>query len=405
MPHFAFSARDEKGELIHGDAEAGAPEDLARSLQTKGLTVVSIEEKKKAARMAKGKRRLHKGAKIGDLIIFARQLAILLDSGVPILRAISVLGQQVESTALLGACLQIEEDLKAGSSLRDAVAKHPKIFSQMWRDLIETGEATGQLSPVLKRLADYLDEIWELQKKVVSAMVYPAVLICVAIGAILVFMYRVIPIFAGIYKGFGKLPLLTQIVIDASNGLSKNFFNLMAGGAIAVFLFRRYVRTEKGTRWFDALKLKIPVAGGLFLSMAIERFTTALGMMLKGGISIIHALDTAIKSSSNKVVEGALEKVKASVLQGRSISLPMVETGIFPPLVTQMISVGEESGRLPQLLDEVSKYYTQDISTKVTRLVALFEPAILVVMGGVIGILVTAMYLPIFTMASAVGGG
>lgn len=404
MPLLTYAVRDQKGNLVRGDSEARTKEELVRSLQARGLLVISVEEAKAPKPSKKKPKKLHKKARIDDLIIFARQLSVLLEAGVPILRAMQVLTEQVNSRVLRDACKKIDEDLRAGSSLKDAIVKYPRIFSQMWVDLVETGEATGQLSFVLKKLADYLDEIWSLQKKVVAALIYPAILILVALAAVFIFMYKVIPVFAGIYKGIGKLPALTQAVIDVSDGITKHFFKIIIGAAAAIFILGKYVKTEKGRRQFDALKLRLPVAGPLFLSIAIERFATSLAMMLKGGVSIIHALEIAVKSAGNVIIEEALERVRLSVLQGKSISAPMTDSGYFPPMVTQMIAVGEESGRLAQLLEEVSKFYVEDIGNKVTKLVSLLEPVILVVMGGVIGVLVAAMYLPIFSMGSAVSG-
>lgn len=400
-----YIVRDQKGALVRGDTEARTKEELVRTLQAKGLTVISVEEAKAPKLPKKKTKKLHRKARIDDLIIFARQLSVLLEAGVPILRAIHVLIDQVDSRAMRNACKKIEEDLKAGSSLKDAIAKYPKIFSQMWLDLVETGEATGQLAFVLKKLGDYLNEVWSMQKKVIAALIYPAILIVVAIAAVIIFMYKVIPVFAGIYKGIGKLPALTQGVIDVSDVISKHFFKIIIGTAATIFILNKYAKTAKGRRQLDSLKLKLPVAGPLFLSICTERFATSLAMMLKGGVSIVHALEIAVKSTGNVVIEEALERVRLSVLQGKSISAPMMEAGYFPTMVTQMIAVGEESGRLSQLLDEVSKFYVEDISAKVTKVVALLEPAILVVMGGVIGILVAAMYLPIFSMGQAAGGG
>ncbi len=403
MPLYNYAIRDAKLKLARGSSDARNKEELVRSLHAKGLLVIFLNENKQALPQSKKRVKMHKKAKLDDLIMFARQISVLLESGVTILKSISVVRQQIESIALLKVCKKVEEDLKSGISLRDSLAKHPGVFSSIWVDLIETGEATGQLSFVLQKLADYFEEMSALRKKVVSALFYPAVLVIVAIIAILVFMYKVIPVFAGIYKGMGKLPLITSLLISFSESFSKNCVKGVILTAIGIWLFKRAIKTPAGRKWFDGFKLKIPVAGTLFLSIAIERFTTSLAMMLKGGISIVHALEIAIKSTGNVVVEEALEKVRLSVIQGKNISIPLSETGIFPPMVTQMINVGEESGKLSQLLDEVSKYYVNDIANKITRVVALFEPILLVVMGGVIGVLVVAMYLPIFTMATSTG--
>ncbi len=404
MPSLAYSVRDQKGKLVQGSSNVRTKEELVRSLQGKGLTVISIiEEKDEGAAPVKARKRIHKKVKLDDLIIFARQIAILLESGVTILKAINILSQQLESAGLLNTCKQIEGDLKTGISLRSAMAKHPRVFSPLWLDLVETGEATGQLSFVLRRVADYFEEVRTLRKKIISALIYPIILIVVSIAAIFIFMYKVIPVFAGIYKGFGKLPGLTSAVITLSEFLTRNFFIIVIFLAIIGFAFRKYINTENGRRWFDNFKLRLPILGDLFLSIAIERFTMSLGMMLKGGVSIIHALELAIRSTSNKIVEAALERVRLDVIEGKTISSRMAQMDIFPPLVTQMINVGEESGRLAQLLDEVAKFYAEDISTKLTVLMTLFEPVLLIIMGFIIGTLVVAMYLPIFAMATTTG--
>lgn len=406
MPILTYSVRDQKGKLIHGSGEARTKEELIRSLQSKGLLVISVEEAKRASELAKGRRKLHKKANLDDLTLFARQMSVLLESGVTILKALSILIQQIESTALLNACKKLEEDVKAGLSLKEAVSKHPRIFSPIWIDLIETGEATGQLALVLRQLADYLEQVRAVRKKIVSALVYPIVLIIVCILAIFIFMYKVIPTFAGIYKGFGgELPFLTKMVITFSELLQKNLFKGVIILIILGYLFRRYIKTEIGRRRFDNFKLTLPILGGFFQSVAIERFATSLGMLVKGGISIVHALEVAGRATANKILEEALEKVKLNVIQGKPMSQPMAEAGIFPPLVTQMIGVGEETGKLTQILDEISKFYAEDISTRLTRLTSLFEPALLVVMGAIIGTLVVAMYLPIFKIATMAGGG
>ncbi|NQU73148.1 MAG: type II secretion system F family protein [Candidatus Omnitrophica bacterium] len=405
MSIFTYSVRDQIGQLIKGSSEAKTKEELIRSLQVKGLTVISMAEGLKGTKRAKTRRKVHKKVNLDDLTLFARQLAVLLESGVTILRAITVLTQQIESELLLEACEKVEIDLKTGVSLRDAIAEHPKVFSQMWLDLIETGEATGQLAFVLRELADYLEEMRALRKKIISALIYPAVLIVVSVFAIFIFMYKVIPIFSGIYKGLGEMPALTRAVIGFSDFLTNHILKVIILAAILGFALRKYVKTQNGRKQFDRFKLKIPIVGDIIQSVAIERFARSLGMLLKGGISIIHALDIAIKSTANRVMEESLEKVKISVMEGKPISVPLAQMGIFPPLVSQMIAVGEESGKLAQLLDEVSKFYAEDISTKVSRLVTLFEPALLVIMGLAIGTLVVAMYMPIFKMATSFGGG
>ncbi|MFH1847652.1 MAG: type II secretion system F family protein [Candidatus Omnitrophota bacterium] len=410
MPTFAYTVKDNKGDTLKGTQEAMNKEELVRLLHTKGFVVLSASEAKAAAAPAGGgsrkKRKFHKKAKLDDLTLFARQLAVLLESGVSILKAIQILQGQVESSLLFDSLKAVEADIKGGSSLRDAIAKHPNVFSSMWVDLVETGEATGQLAPVLRQLTDYLEMAREIQKKIISALVYPAILVCVSVAAIFVFMFKVIPIFAKVYEGFGgaSLPPLTLGVIAVSDFLREKFLLIVGAVTGLVFFIKSYGRTQGGKRNLDILKLKLPIIGDFFLGIYIERFTSCLSMLLKGGVSIVKALEVCMRAVGNSVVEEELSKVKLSVLQGRSISGPLTQGVIFPPIVSQMISVGEETGKLAQVLEDLARFYNEIINTQVSRLVSFFEPAILVIMGGAIGVLVTAMYLPIFGMASAMSG-
>lgn len=405
MTYFLYIAKDKDGNLLRETQEAPDKDELIRTLHRRGFTVLSVTEVKTALKEKAKPRRLRRRLRLSDLTLFARQMAILLEAGVPILRTIQILKNQVQSRRLFDAVEGIEQDIKAGASLRDAIARQPRVFSSIWVDLVETGEATGQLSNVLRQLSNYFEIMSGLRRKIISALIYPCILIIVSLICMFIFMYRVIPEFKLVYETLGgaQLPALTLFVINVSDFMRRNFVYGLICVIILIVFLRLYLKTRQGRRFFDNLKLRLPLLGDFLLSVYIERFTSSLSMLLKGGVSIIRALEISIKVVANDIIESSLERVRSSVMQGKSLSKPLTEESIFPPLVSQMMEVGEETGRLSQILDDVSGYYLDVINTKITRLTNFFEPAILIVMGGIIGVLITAMYMPIFKLAAEFG--
>jgi len=405
MPFFRYVARDRAGKLIDEVAESVNEEDLVSNLQLRGLLVVSVELASKVIKSDKtaDKRRFHRAIKSYDLIMFSRELSTLLGAGVTLIRGLEILCKQIESKMLLVTVEQIKKDVEGGYTFQNALKKHEKIFSSFWINLVETGEVSGQLPSSLDQVATYLEENAELKRKIILALMYPLILVIVATGAIAVFLLKIIPIFAEIFKGFNvELPVLTQIVINISNIVRKYIF--LASGIIIVLFFaiKKYISTEKGRWQFDGIMLKIPVLGDLTREIATQRFASGLGTLIKSGVPILHALEISEKIAGNKVMEKALKEVRTAVEEGKSIGQTIGNSGLFSPLVIQMIVVGEEIGELGKMLDRISVFYKTRVNTFIARLTTMFEPIVLVFMGIVVGVLVVAMYMPIFSISSAI---
>lgn len=395
-----------------GSMEAVTEDALVTALQSRGYIVISVSKKKgelkfpgqeRKGKPLRRKTKFHRRIKTDDMIIFSRQLATMLEAGVTLLRGLEIISQQIESRPLYLAIEEVKTDIQKGRTLRDALAKHPKVFSKFWVNLVETGEASGHLPSTLGQLANFLETSGSVQRKVVSALVYPAVLTVVATSAIIIFVVKIIPIFSSIFTSFDvELPLLTQMVISFSNIIRHRLPMVVIAIAGFVFVVRKYIQTETG-RWnFDRLKLKLPVFGSLFHIMSISRFTSSLGTLIKSGVPILHSLEIVEKSSGNKLIEKAIGEVKESVREGKTMTEPLEKTALFPPMVVQMVRVGEEIGELSQMLDRVSKFYEERVATFVERLATLFEPVAIVFMGGIVAILVVSMFLPIFQLSQLV---
>ena len=403
MPFFRYIARDKSGKSIEETMEAVSQEALINSLQAKELFVVSIGTVAKAKQAKQVRRRYHHGVKAGDLILFSRELATLLSSGVTLIKSLDILCKQIESQVLLRTVEQIKKDVEGGYTFQSALKKHDKIFSEFWIHLVETGEASGHLPGSLDQLAGYMEESAALKKKITSAMIYPIILVCVATGAIAIFLLKIIPIFSEIFSGFNvPLPVLTQIVVNAST-IARKYFLVVIGIVAAVFfILKKYVSTDIGRRQFDALKLKLPLVGPLMQEICTERFASSLSTLIKSGVPILHALEITEKTAGNKIMEQALKDVRTSVRDGKGMAQTMEDSALFSPLVVQMIGVGEEIGELGKMLDRVAVFYKERVNTFVSRLTTMFEPLVLVFMGIVVGVLVIAMFMPIFSISSAV---
>lgn len=409
MPDFLYKARDSDGNLVQGTMIAETQTEVIEILQRRALLITSVQEivvkqKAKSFSFKIGKQiSLSNRVKVDDLCIFARQLGTLLNAGVPLLRGLSVLAKQIGSAPLRDAVEKIKEDIQSGSTLRDALDKHPKVFSSFWVNLVGTGEASGQLPSVLEQIAQYFESSGELQRKIVSALTYPAILLVVCLGAILVFVMKIVPVFAEMFASFGtELPPATKFVVDLSAFMSKFGLPLLILTPVLIYLLRKLLKTDKGRLYFDQFRLKMPIFGILFRNIAIANFARGLGTMISSGVPILYALEIVTKTVGNRVIEDALEMVKDSVRDGKSIAEPLEQCGIFPPMVVLMVNVGEETGELADMLKHVAVFYEERISMVVERLSALIEPFMLVFMGGLVGFLVIAMFMPIFKLATAV---
>ena len=400
MPYFVYKARDKEGREKEATQEAVSEEELINRLQNEGLFVISISQQEIVGKKLALRRPTHIRVSIDDLVVFTRQLATLLEAGVTLLKSLEVLSKQIESKTLLKTVKEIKEEIAGGSTFRDALAKHPAIFSEFWIHMVETGEASGALPLVLTQLGDYLESTAAMRRKVVSAMAYPAVLILISIVALTFFVVWIIPVFSRVFDSFNvQLPAITILVITFSSLARKYFLILFAIVGALLYLLNKYIHTEKGKWQFDRFLLKIPLLSSLFQRIAIERFASGLATLIESGVPILYGLDIIGKATGNSVVEKAIVEVRESVRQGKGMARPLEETGVFTPMVVQMIPVGEEIGELSKMLKKVSEFYKERIATTLTRMGTLIEPAVLVFMGAVVGIMVISMFLPIFQLA------
>ncbi len=406
MPQYAYQARNRSGKTERGTIEAPTTDEAISILQTRDLLVVTINEQRRGPQtLGLRAKKYHRGVKTSDLVVLARTLAAMTEAGLPLLRAMETSQSQIRSQQLSNALLEMIQDIRGGSTFRDAMAKHATLFSPFWISLVETGEASGQLTKALEQIALHLEKSGAIQRKVVSALMYPLILLCVAIIAIFVFTLKIIPTFANMFSSFGaELPMLTQLVIDFSNILRRYFLLIIIGIITSGFLISNYLRTKEGRWQFDKMRLQMPIMGPVFQGVAAEQFASNLGTLLKAGVPILHALDIVITTCENKVISALIENMKTGVREGRPLAEPLAQTDLFPPMVAQMLAVGEQTGKLPDMLGEISHYYEDQVNTAVERMTTLLEPIMLVGMGLIIGTLVVAMYLPIFKMTSVVKG-
>jgi len=412
MAKFYYIARNSSGIKETGSGEGLTQEDAVSKLQSRGLTVVSIiPEGSQAAgglditetKKIKFKPR-HGRVTSDDLTLFCRQLSTLLGAGVTILKSLDIISKQVSSRKFYAVIMDLSKNMEAGLSFHEAMARHPKIFSDLWVNLVESGEASGNLAVVLSRLATYLEKSADFKRKIVSAMIYPAILTFAGLGALLFLSIKIIPTFAEIFKSFGiTLPLLTQVLIGISDFLRKNLIFLFLGTAAAILAFRKYIKTREGRKRFERFELSLPVFGDFFRAMTVERFSSEMSTLLESGVPILYSLEISERSVDNLIMADIIRKVKEDVREGKALREPLESSGFFDPMVVQMVSIGEEIGELPQMFKKINTFYQEVCETFLARFVSMFEPFILVFIGAVIGIMVIGIFLPIFEI-SKIGG-
>ena len=405
MPSYTYMARDKNGLLQTGHVDAMDEDEVVAVLQNRGLIVTSLTRSDgKAAPPGRWRinRQLHGRVTTDDKVLFCQQLSTLVGAGIPLLKSLEVIGAQVESRALLVTIEMMRQEIEAGSTFRDAMAKHPKIFSSFWVNLVETGEASGHLSQSLTQLARYLESVREIQQKAWTAMVYPIVLISASVVALAVFLLKIVPMFKGVFASMNaQLPTLTQVIINVSNFLQTYVVVIVLGLAAAGYALRVFVRTERGRWLVDRVVLAVPVFNQLFVHLQLAQFARGLSALLESGVPILFGLEIMENSASNKVYSRAIGEVKDYIREGKTMAEPMERAGVFPPMVVQMVQVGEEIGELGKMLDRVAKYYEERVSMFIARMTALFEPIAIALMAVVIGVLVIGMFLPIFSLATA----
>ena len=402
--NFKYAAKDKDGKNVSGTLDANDRVAAIGALRKKDLIIVSLDQAN--SRFAfPALFRPKKKVKLDDLVIFSRQLATMVDAGIPLVSALDILGEQMENKTFGAVINEIRSDVETGSSLSEALSKHKKVFSQLFVNMVKAGESSGMLDEILDRLAVYLEKTSSLQRKIKSALVYPAVVSGMALAITLLLLLKVIPVFKGIFEGFGaQLPKPTLILLMISDSLQKYFVVsviVLAGIGFALF---RYVKTEKGRLQFDTLLLHLPVFGILFIKVAVSKFTRTLSTLIRSGVPILAALEIVGKTSGNKLVERAIDSVRTNVRDGESIAGPLTRAKIFPPMVTRMVSVGEQTGELEKMLSKIADFYDEQVDAAVSSLTSMMEPFIIAFLGLVIGTIVICMFLPIFKITSIVSG-
>ena len=409
MPRFSYIARDRAGKRQSGVEEASSKEDIVTRLQGRDLLVIDVspeEAKGKGPAIAQGGSRKHWHGRVStdDLALFCRQLATLLGAGVTVLKSLGTISEQVSSRKLYHTIIDLEKGMEQGLSLHESMARHPKIFSDLWVNLVESGEAGGSLPVVLGRLANYLERSAAFKKKIISALIYPAILLFVGLGALLFLTIKIVPTFGELFAGFNiKLPLLTQMLLSVSLLIRKYFIFLLLALVVAAFLFRKSVKTREGKLAFEKFQFRLPVFGEFFRAIVVERFSSNMATLLESGVPIIYSLEISERSVDNLVMADVIRRVKEDVREGKSFSKPLERSGFFEPMVIQMVAIGEEIGELPQMLKKINEFYQEYVETFLVRFTSMFEPIMLVFMGGVIGLMVVGMFLPIFQIATIAG--
>jgi type IV pilus assembly protein PilC len=398
MAVFVYQGRTASG-VQNGEIEAPDRSSAVGELRRRAILVTKIAEK------TAPKISFKFGGKVKDkeMAIFTRQFSTMIDAGLPLVQCLNILAEQSESKTLRSVTGQVARHVEAGSTLADALRRHPRTFDDLFTNLVEVGEAGGILDVVLQRLAAYIEKAAALKRKVKAAMVYPCAIIGVAMLVVIFMLTFVIPTFAQMFKDLGAdLPLPTKIVMLLSDFVRSYILLIIAGMIGAVMALRSYYRTEGGRATIDALMLKLPVFGTLVRKVAVARFTRTLGTLVQSGVPILDGLRITARTAGNKVVEKAVLQCRAAVTEGKTLADPLRTSGVFPPMVTQMISVGEQTGALDAMLSKIADFYDDEVDTAVSTLTSLLEPIMIVFLGVVVGGLVVAMYLPIFKLVTLV---
>ena len=388
-----------------GEVSAKTQEEVIGILRRRNILVISVKQKARSL----GEINFEipgMGGTISekDLVVFTRQFATMIDAGLPLVQCLEILATQSDSKVLSKAVSEVRQEVEGGSTYANALGKHPKVFDELYVNMVAAGEAGGILDTILNRLAKHIEKAMKLKRQIKAAMTYPIVIMSIAVIIIVILMVFVIPVFAEMFSDFGgALPAPTQLVVDASDFMKANFIKMGLGAVAFFIIFKRILRTKMGRRTFDLLALRLPVVGDLVRKAAVAKFTRTLGTLISSGVSILEAMTIVAKTAGNKIVEEAIMKSKQSISEGKTISEPLAETKVFPPMVVQMISVGETTGALDSMLNKIADFYDDEVDTAVGALTSMLEPMLMVFLGVVIGFIVISMYLPIFTMAGAVG--
>lgn len=409
MPRYVYQAKNAVGQMMQGEVEAKSEIEVRTKLQQMNMQPLRVVAKGQAGVRKPGANAnslFAKRVNTKDMQIFTRQFATLINAGIPVVDALKILGEGLRPGLLKDSALKVKQSIETGRRLADSMAMIPNVFDRLYCNMIQAGEEAGILDGILNRLASYMEKSEKIKSQVKGAMIYPLVIIIVAILVISGILVFIIPKFQEFFSANGKAPpLLTQLVVKLSQTIIKNWY-LYIGALIAgPFLFLNYIKTTEGKNRFESFCFRAPVLGELVSKQSFARLTRTLSTLLSSGVGLIEAIDIASKTSGNIVIENALVKCKDSVMQGKPLALPLSKDKVFPTMVVQMISIGEQSGTLDVMLGKIADFYEDEVENAVKALTSLIEPLLMVVLGGIIAVLVIAMYLPVFNMADVVGGG
>ncbi|HEY8712390.1 MAG TPA: type II secretion system F family protein [Thermoanaerobaculia bacterium] len=400
MPTFEWKGRGRNGQDQTGMLVADSKDAVIAMMRRQQVVVTAVKEKGKEIAVPKF------GGKVAPqlIAIFTRQFSVMIDAGLPLVQCLEILASQQESKNFKRALIQIRQDVESGSSLADAMRKHPKVFNDLYTNMVAAGEAGGILDTILQRLATYIEKAVKLNGQVKSAMIYPVAVISIACIVVAVILWKVIPVFAALFKGLGaELPMPTRVVIALSNFIADFWWLMILVSGTTVYATRKYHSTYKGRRVLDGLLLKVPVLGMLLRKIAVARFCRTLATLTSSGVPILDGLQITAKTAGNAVVEDSIMATRKSVEEGKTISEPLGDTEVFPSMVVQMIAVGEQTGALDTMLSKIADFYEDEVDMAVAGLMKLLEPILIAFLGVAIGGIVIAMYMPMFTLIGQVG--
>jgi type IV pilus assembly protein PilC len=397
MPAFVWKGKTRDGKVVSGERVADNKEAVMALLRRDQILVSSVKEKGKEVALPK----IGGSVPSKDLAVFVRQFSVMIDAGLPLVQCLEILGSQQDNKTFAKILQQTRMDVEGGASLADAMRKHPKAFDDLFTNMIAAGEAGGILDTILKRLATYIEKAVKLKAQVKGAMVYPVAVISIAALVIAVILWKVIPTFAAMFAGLGaELPLPTRIVIQMSKWFGRALPFMVIGGILGVVLFRRYYATYGGRRQVDKIVLKLPILGILMQKIAVARFCRTLATLISSGVPILDGLEITARTAGNAIVEDAIMAVRKGVESGLTIAQPLKESGVFPPMVVQMIGVGEQTGALDAMLSKIADFYEEEVDQAVANLLTLMEPVMILFLGITVGGIVISMYLPLFDLIS-----
>jgi type IV pilus assembly protein PilC len=396
-----FEWKGRRGDKIEsGVIVAESKEAVRARLRRQQIIVTQVKEQGKEIAFPL----LRGGVSAKELAVFTRQFSVMIDAGLPLVQCIEILGTQSENKVFQKVLLQVRQDVESGATLADAMRKHPKVFDDLYSNMIAAGEAGGILDTILQRLAIYIEKIVKLRRAVRSAMIYPIAVLCIAAIVVTIILWKVIPTFAALFAGLGaELPLPTRIVIWLSNFVGRYFLLIVAFIGAILYALKRYHDTYRGRRVIDGLLLKMPIIGIVLRKIAVARFCRTLGTLVSSGVPILEALEITAKTAGNAIVEDAIMATRKSIEEGKTISEPLKETEVFPPMVVHMIAVGEQTGALDAMLSKIADFYEEEVDAAVENMLTLLEPIMILFLGVVIGGIVISMYLPLFSLLSKIG--